>query len=43
MIISDPGGKVWAESIEGVGSSFYFKIKKDTAKEGGTYEHNTDY
>lgn len=43
MIISDHGGKVWAESIEGVGSSFYFTIKKDTAKEGGTYEHNTDY
>lgn len=43
MIISDHGGKVWAESIEGVGSSFYFTIKKDTAHEGGTYEHNTDY
>lgn len=31
MIISDHGGKVWAESIEGVGSSFYFTIKKDTS------------
>lgn len=28
MIISDHGGKVWAESIEGVGSSFYFTLKK---------------
>lgn len=28
MIISEHGGKVWAESIEGVGSSFYFTIKK---------------
>lgn len=36
MIISDHGGKVWAESIEGVGSSFYFTIKKDIQKEGGT-------
>ena len=27
-IISDHGGKVWAESIEDVGSSFYFTIKK---------------
>ena len=29
MIISDHGGKVWAESIEGVGTSFYFTLKKD--------------
>lgn len=27
-IISDHGGKVWAESIEGVGTSFYFTLKK---------------
>lgn len=33
MIISDHGGKVWAESIEGVGSSFYFTIRKDTKKQ----------
>ncbi len=30
MIISDHGGKVWAESIEGVGSSFYFTLKKNS-------------
>ncbi|RKI38931.1 sensor histidine kinase [bacterium D16-51] len=29
MIISDHGGKVWAESIEGVGTSFYFTLKKE--------------
>ncbi len=28
-IISDHGGKVWAESIEGVGTSFYFTLKKE--------------
>lgn len=27
-IISDHGGNVWAESIEGVGTSFYFTLKK---------------
>ena len=27
-IISDHGGKVWAESIEGVGTSFLFYTKK---------------
>lgn len=31
-IISDHGGKVWAESIEGVGSSFYFTVKKDISR-----------
>lgn len=30
VIISEHGGNVWAESIEGVGSSFYFTLKKDT-------------
>ncbi len=32
MIISDHGGSVWAESTEGVGSSFYFTLRKDTTR-----------
>lgn len=43
MIISDHGGDVWAESIEGVGSSFYFTLKKDLQTNGGAYEQNIDY
>ena len=33
MIISDHGGKVWVESIEEVGTSFYFTLKKDNEKQ----------
>lgn len=43
MIISEHGGKVWAESIEGVGSSFYFTIKKQSKPKEDTYEFNTNH
>ncbi|MCD7825213.1 MAG: HAMP domain-containing histidine kinase [Clostridiaceae bacterium] len=38
MIISDHGGKVWAESVEGKGTSFYFTIKKEDQRNGGDNE-----
>lgn len=43
MIISDHGGEVWAESIEGVGSCFYFTLKKDLQTYGGAYEQNINH
>lgn len=43
QIISAHGGKVWAESTLGEGTSIYFTLKQVQQGNGGTYEQNTDH